>query len=165
MTRALAGAELAGRINGVHANAAPQWDDADVWIELDSLREVLRFMKETPDLDFASLISISAVDYIEYFEVVYHLRSMRRNQSAVLKTRCYGRGEPTVPLYGGLVAWRRSSGARDLGPHGYPVRGAPEHEEDSPVGGLSRPPAEEGLPEVAGPAERYDGNPDRACNY
>ena len=97
MTRALAGAELAGRINGVHANAAPQWDDADVWIELDSLREVLRFMKETPDLDFASLISISAVDYIEYFEVVYHLRSMRRNQSAVLKTRCYGRGEPTVP--------------------------------------------------------------------
>ena len=104
MTKALAGAELAGRINGVHANAAPQWDGTDVWIELDSLRDVLRFMKETPDLDFASLVSISAVDYIEYFEVVYHLRSMRRNHSAVVKTRCYGRSEPTVPSM--LDLWR-----------------------------------------------------------
>ena len=34
---------------------------------------------------------------MEYFEIVYHLLSMRRNASVVLKTRCYGRDEPVVP--------------------------------------------------------------------
>jgi NADH:ubiquinone oxidoreductase subunit C len=57
---------------------------------------VARFLKENPDLDFAFLTSITAVDYVECFELVYHLLSMRRNHSTVLKTRYYGREEPTV---------------------------------------------------------------------
>ena len=46
----------------------------------DSVERVARLLKEDPELDFAFLVSITAVDYIEYFEVVYHLLSMRRNQ-------------------------------------------------------------------------------------
>ena len=96
MTRALAGAELARRINEAYPDVALDWNDTDAWIELNSLSAVARYLKETPDLDFQFLTSISAVDYIEYFELVYHLLSMRRNQSAIVKTRCYGRTEPTV---------------------------------------------------------------------
>ena len=50
-----------------------------------------------PGLDFSFLIGITAVDYVEYFELIYHLRSMKLNQSVVLKTRVFGRDEPIVP--------------------------------------------------------------------
>ena len=96
MTRPLAGADLAGRINEAHPDTAIEWNDTCVWIEPESLLDVARFLKESPDLEFASLTSVSAVDYIEYFELVYHLLSMRRNRSAILKTRRYGREEPSV---------------------------------------------------------------------
>ena len=104
MTRVLPGAELAGRINEAHAGAAVEWNETDVWIEPDTLRNVAGFLTETPDLDFAFLLSISAVDFMEYFELVYHLLSMRRNESAVLKTRHYGRGDVTVPSV--VSIWR-----------------------------------------------------------
>ena len=104
MTRALAGAELAGRIKDAHPSAAVEWNDTDVWVEPDSLADVARFLADADDLDFKFLTSISAVDYVEYFELVYHLLSMRRNQSAVMKARCYGRAEPSVPSVVGI--WR-----------------------------------------------------------
>ena len=53
-------------------------------------------MKESPDLDFSFLTAVSAVDYVDHFELIYQLLSMRKNHSVVLKTRCYGREEPVV---------------------------------------------------------------------
>ena len=97
MTRAVAGSELARRINEAYADTVVYWNDTDVWIEPQDLPTVARFLKETSDLDFATVTAISAVDYIEYFELVYHLLSMRRNRRAVVKMRLYGRDEPTVP--------------------------------------------------------------------
>ena len=104
MTRALNGAELAKRINQAHPDSVSESSDRDVWIEPDAIPAVARFLKETPDLDFAFLTAITGVDYIEYFEIVYHLLSMRRNHSAVLKARVYGRQEPEVPSLVGV--WR-----------------------------------------------------------
>ena len=96
MTRTLSGADVARRINQALPDSAFEWSDTDVWIRPEGLPAVARFLYEDPDMDFAFLASVSAVDYIEYFELVYHLLSMRRNQSAVLKTRCYDRRNPTV---------------------------------------------------------------------
>ena len=104
MTRVLTGSELAGRINEQHPHAVVSWNDTDVWIESGSLLPVSRFLKEAPDLDFSFLTSVSAVDYVEYFELVYHLLSMRRNHSAVLKTRSATRDNPEVPSV--LPVWR-----------------------------------------------------------
>ena len=104
MTRVLTGSKLAGRINEQHPHAVVSWNDTDVWIESGSLPPVSRFLKEAPDLDFSFLTSISAVDYVEYFELVYHLLSMRRNHSAVLKTRSATRDNPEVPSV--LPVWR-----------------------------------------------------------
>ena len=97
MTRALPGEEIARRVNEAHPGAAIDHNQSDVWIDRDSILEVARFLKEAPDLDFSFLLALTAVDYVEYFELVYHLRSMRRNHSVVLKTRCPGREEPTMP--------------------------------------------------------------------
>ena len=35
--------------------------------------------------------SISAVDFIEYFEISYHLTSMNRHHTALVKTKVFGR--------------------------------------------------------------------------
>lgn len=96
MTRQLAGAELARRINEEVPGAAVRWNDTDVWVEQRNLLEVARFLKESPGLELSFLTAVSAVDYVEYFELVYHLLSMRRNQSGVLKTHCFGRDGPTA---------------------------------------------------------------------
>jgi NADH-quinone oxidoreductase subunit C len=102
MTTELDAARLADRIDGAFPGAVVERDDRDVWIRPGELSGVARLLKDSPDLDFAFLVSITAVDYIEYIEIVYHLLSMRRNQRAVVKMRCYDREEPTVPSVVGV---------------------------------------------------------------
>ena len=97
MTTALSPQSVAARINEEHPGAASGFDDGYVHVELDSLVDAARFLKETPDLDFAFLTAITGVDYVEHFELIYHLLSLRHNHSVALKMRCYGRDEPTAP--------------------------------------------------------------------
>ena len=54
-------------------------------------------MKSDSRLDFNFLNSISAVDYINHFEVVYHLTSMNKHHTGIVKTRLDGRDELTLP--------------------------------------------------------------------
>lgn len=95
--RALSGEELAARIEerfpGVVTNVAP----TSVAVESRSIAAVLRHLKEAPGLQFEYLNSLTAVDFLEYFEVVYHLTSMSLRQTATVKTRAYGRENPSVP--------------------------------------------------------------------
>ena len=97
MTKALPGEEVARRINEAFPDTAVRHGKTDVWVRSESLVDTVRFLKNSPDLDFAFLTSVTAVDYVEYFEIVYHLLSMRRNHSIVIKTQSYGREEPAVP--------------------------------------------------------------------
>ena len=48
------------------------------------------------DLQFGFLTSITAVDYIEYFQIVYHLLSMKFNRSLILKTNIFDREDPSI---------------------------------------------------------------------
>jgi NADH-quinone oxidoreductase subunit C len=96
MTKALAGGDVAQRINEAFPDAATRHDLTNVWISPDSLLSVAQFLYETPDLDFSFLTALTAVDYVEEFELVYQLLSMKKNHSAILRTRCYGREEPSV---------------------------------------------------------------------
>ena len=50
------------------------------------------------------MANLTAVDYMDYFEVVYNLISIKNNHSVVLKTKCYGRENLNVPSVVGL--WR-----------------------------------------------------------
>ena len=104
MTKSLAGADVARRINAELPGSVVESRNGDVRIELASIQNVARFLKDTEGLEFSFLSSITAVDYVEHFELVYHLTSLKFNQSIVLKANCYGRDEPTVPSV--CVVWR-----------------------------------------------------------
>ena len=97
MTRTLVGADVARRINAELPGSVINSRDGDVLIELASIPKVARYMKDTEGLEFSFLSSVTAVDYVEYFELVYHLTSLTLNQSVVLKAHCYGRDELTAP--------------------------------------------------------------------
>ena len=57
---------------------------------------LLEHLKSAQGYEFDYLSAITAVDYIEYFELVYHLRSIKSNQTGVVKTRLYDRENPSV---------------------------------------------------------------------
>lgn len=97
MTRPIPAQDLARQVEGAVPGAVVEARGNDLWVRPERIVEVCRFLKETPGLDFDYLVAITGVDYIEYFEIVYHLVSLRHNHSAVLKTRLYGRDEPTLP--------------------------------------------------------------------
>ena len=97
MTRAVQGEELAGYVRQKFPDAVCQWMGESLWVEPSGLRELAEFLRDDPNLGFKFLNAVSAVDYVSYFEVVYHLTSFEHNQSAVLKTRLYSREAPSVP--------------------------------------------------------------------
>ena len=78
-------------------NSVVSSDDTNVWIKAENLVDVFSYLKDDTELDMQFLNSISAVDYIEYFELVYNLRSLRNNTTLIIKTKCFGREEITVP--------------------------------------------------------------------
>lgn len=97
MTTPLSGAEVAQRIGQAFPQAAAVAMPDAVLIRPPVLLEVARYLRDTPDLAFDFLASVTAVDYIDYFELVYHLTSIVHNHSLILKARCYGRENPQAP--------------------------------------------------------------------
>lgn len=94
MTKVLKGEDVARHINQILPNSAIRAEGANVWVEPDSVACVAQILKDSDGLDFAYLTALTAVDYVGYFELVYHLLSMRRNHSVVLKTQIYDRTSP-----------------------------------------------------------------------
>jgi|TARA_B100000809_G_scaffold264213_1_gene319445 NADH/F420H2 dehydrogenase subunit C len=97
MTRALSGEDVARRINEAHPDTAIYNNDTDVWIRPAAILEVSEFLNSDPDLNFSFLNAVTAVDYVEYFELVYHLVSMQNNTSVVIKSKVFGREELSAP--------------------------------------------------------------------
>ncbi len=95
--QALSGQDLAELLESAVTGSVVDQDDQAVWVESSLVEEVARFLHDDPALDFQFLNSISAVDYIEYFEVVYHLTSFAHQKTAVVKTRLLGREESSLP--------------------------------------------------------------------
>jgi NADH-quinone oxidoreductase subunit C len=102
MTRPLSGESIARRINEHTPDAAIEFNATDVWVDSESIEGVCRFLRDTSDLEFSFLASVTSVDYIEYFELVYHLVSLRHNTSVVIKSRTFGRDNPRVPSVSGV---------------------------------------------------------------
>jgi len=104
MTVALSGNEIATRLEEQFPGSVVESGPNSLLVKSESLLEVATFLKTTPGLDFDYLSSITAVDYYDYFEVVYQLTSMKHNHSLVVKTRCYGRENLALPSVVSL--WR-----------------------------------------------------------
>jgi len=97
LVQALTGAELAERLNQGVPASVERWEGGVVWVEPSKVEDVARFLRDDSSLDFQFLNAISAIDFIEYFDVVYHLTSFRLQHTAVIKIRLHGRESLSVP--------------------------------------------------------------------
>ena len=102
MSLPLSGRWVAGKIEARIQGAVADAGEADVTVAPAGLVGVGRLLRDDPEIDLQVLNSLSAVDFVEYFELVYHLRSLRRNSTFVMRTRCYDRDRPSVPSLTGV---------------------------------------------------------------
>ena len=111
MTVALSGKEVAAKLEQQFPESIIESNDTSLIVKSESLFGIISFLKTTPDYEFNYLSGITAVDYLDYFDVVYHITSMVHNRSLVVKTRCYGRENLSVPsivsLYQGANSQER----------------------------------------------------------
>jgi NADH-quinone oxidoreductase subunit C len=104
MTVALNGQDVAARIKEQFPDSVVFSDKNTVIVKSDALYKTAEYLKNTPEYDFNYLADLTSADYMDYFEVVYHLTSLEHNHSLVLKTRCFDRENPAVPSVYNL--WR-----------------------------------------------------------
>lgn len=96
MTVALNGEELGKKIAEALPGSVVSGDKDTLVVDSKQLLQVAGYLKETEGLEFDYLTFVTAVDYIDYFELVYRLVSLKINHSLILKTRLYTRTDPTV---------------------------------------------------------------------
>ena len=93
---AVSGEVLAQRLRVAVPNSVIEWNDTAVWVEPSSLSSVARALHDDADTDFKYLNAVSAIDFVEHFELVYHLTSLAKRQTGVVRSRVYGREEPAA---------------------------------------------------------------------
>ncbi len=86
------GSPVLRRLLEAHSDAVlethAQHGDATALVEPSRLIEVMRFLRDDPDLAFEMLTDLTAVDYLgrePRFELVYHLYSVSRNHRLRIK--------------------------------------------------------------------------------
>jgi len=97
MTTALSGNDVADRLEQKFPGSVIEAQATGIIIKSESVHDVISYLKDTPEYNFNYLANISSVDYFEFFQVIYHLTSYEHNHSITIKTRCYGRENPSVP--------------------------------------------------------------------
>ena len=97
MTRPLGGQQVALRIEGALPGAVKGHGANEVLVTKERVLDAARFLFSDGDLALNYLAALTSVDYIDYFEVVYRLVSMRHNHSIVMKARAFEREDPVVP--------------------------------------------------------------------
>lgn len=102
MTIALSGTEVAEKLNKQFPADIIESDERCILVKKEAIAAIISFLKTDQELDFNFLNYLTAVDYLDYFEVVYHLTSLTHNHSLVVKARCYGRDNVSLPSISGL---------------------------------------------------------------
>ena len=93
----LGGADLAQRVDEAVPDSVDDWSDDTLWVKPTSISDVAGFLQRDGDLDMQYLNSVSAIDYIGHFELVYHLTSFRLGHKATVKSRLRGREDLSAP--------------------------------------------------------------------
>ncbi len=99
------GEELWAEIEKFAPGAATGHTEDAVHVDAGQWLDVAQGLKDREEFRFDALTLLTTVDYIDHFEVVYHLRSLSHNRTGVIKLRCgEGRGEASVPSV--ISVWR-----------------------------------------------------------
>jgi NADH-quinone oxidoreductase subunit C len=102
MTTALTAKEIVSQLSAKFPGAIEEAGANAALVKSNSLLVVAEYLKSADGLKFDYLNYITAVDYFDYFEVVYMLTSLEYNRSITLKVRCYSRNNPAVPSLVGV---------------------------------------------------------------
>ena len=100
----LSGAQIVDKIEAELPGSIIASDAAGVLVDSKTVSGVLKFLKETPEFDFNYLNNLTAVDYFDYFEMVYNLTSLKNKLTVLVKARVYGRENPAISSVNHL--WR-----------------------------------------------------------
>jgi NADH-quinone oxidoreductase subunit C len=73
-----------------------------VLVKSESLKELLSYLKDASGLELDYLNNITAVDYWDYFELIYQLTSIKNNHKLTVKTQLTGRENPVAPSITGV---------------------------------------------------------------
>jgi NADH-quinone oxidoreductase subunit C len=104
MTQLLSGEAVARQVREQLPRSVVAAGNQEMVVDNRSWPAVAAYLKNTPGLDFDYLASVTAVDYPDYFELVYHLTSLQYNHGLVVKVRLYDRANPAIASITGL--WR-----------------------------------------------------------
>jgi NADH-quinone oxidoreductase subunit C len=96
------GHELAEALRARFGERVVAEDDGAAWVAPEAVADVCTFLRDDADHAYAMLSSVTAVDYVEHFDLVYRLTSIARNATTVLKARVYGREAPSLPSVTGV---------------------------------------------------------------
>ncbi len=97
MTAVLSGLDIAHRIEQKFPGAVEEARPEAATVAPAQLVPVCQYLRDDPGLRFEFLSSLTAVDRLEWFEVVYHLESIRLNLMTAIKVRSADRENPSVP--------------------------------------------------------------------
>jgi NADH-quinone oxidoreductase subunit C len=86
-TLGIPGLEVADRIERAFPGTVIEATDVYAVVPGDRIAEVATFLRDDEFLDGKFLNSLTAVDWMTHFDVVYHLSSMARNHSLTVKAR------------------------------------------------------------------------------
>jgi NADH-quinone oxidoreductase subunit C/D len=88
---------LAARLKEEFDGAVVADSPNGIVLAADRLVDVATYLRETSDLSYDHLANVTSVDYPDYFEVVYHLNSIKNGgKPAILKVRA-DKADPVVP--------------------------------------------------------------------
>ncbi len=73
----------------------------ELLVRADRIAEICQYLNSTPGLEFNYLINLTAVDWANYFELVYHLHSIRTGRTVTLRARV-DHDDPVVPSVAGI---------------------------------------------------------------
>ncbi|MCL5960944.1 MAG: NADH-quinone oxidoreductase subunit C [Chloroflexi bacterium] len=68
----------------------------ELQIRAERIAEICRYLESTSGLEFNYLINLTAVDWVHYFELVYHLQSIRTGRTVTLKAHL-DHDDPVAP--------------------------------------------------------------------
>jgi len=103
MTKVLLGSEIEDILRSNFKNQIEVVGKDYVQISNDESLDLFNYLKIDQKYDLLS--SVTSVDRISHFEVVYHLTSLQKNESLVVKIKCgEGRVDPKVKSV--VSVWR-----------------------------------------------------------
>jgi NADH-quinone oxidoreductase subunit C len=97
MTVALSAKEICTLLNAKFSGSAEECGSCAAIVKSASLVAVAEYLKTGDGLKYDYFNYVTAVDYYQYFEIVYQVTSLEFNKSIMFKTRVYTRDNPTVP--------------------------------------------------------------------